>query len=418
MVKSLNIKGLYDLYDYNISFEEKNPFIITGPNGFGKTTILRIINHLCKGDFWYFYFLVFNSIETVLSDGLYIQVNKEKVSDKLDDNLSTYTTKIVIKKGDDTTIEFSINSEYIRQVRRMLLPFHLRNSNDIRTEDFLDMHYNIEEDELMIAQDPSLALIFKPYRCLIIEEQRLLDKKTDNDHTATYRTVEDIQIKLKEYLQEARNKYNKVSQQVDGTFIQRLSNKEELAKYKGTNNKKLFDEVKQRVELYKQYGLIDDLNIVGELGVQYAEVLRLYLLDMRRKLDATKEYYQKLELFGRLVTSKQLSNKKLIFKGDGVSIESNKGKEIPVQKLSSGEQNLIILCYKLVFELDDISLLLIDEPENSMHMAWLEKLLKDYKDVAYQSKSQMIIATHSPAFIHGNWKLTYDLCEHGTILES
>ena len=154
----------------------------------------------------------------------------------------------------------------------MLLPFHLRNSNDIRTEDFLDLHYNIEEDELMIAQDPSLALIFKPYRCLIIEEQRLLDKKTDNDHTATYRTVEDIQIKLKEYLQEARNKYNKVSQQVDGTFIQRLSNKEELAKYKGTNNKKLFDEVKQRVELYKQYGLIDDLNIVGELGVQYAEV--------------------------------------------------------------------------------------------------------------------------------------------------
>ena len=88
------------------------------------------------------------------------------------------------------------------------------------------------------------------------------------------------------------------------------------------------------------------------------------------------------------------------------------GNEIPIRKLSSGEQNLVILCYKLVFELTNNSILLVDEPENSLHVAWLDNLLKDYLSIAKTTGCQIIIATHSPAFIHGKWELTYDLCEN------
>ena len=127
------------------------------------------------------------------------------------------------------------------------------------------------------------------------------------------------------------------------------------------------------------------------------------------------DYYKKLSLFDRLVSGKSLSYKKLVFEDDKFFIKNDANEEVPIHKLSSGEQNLLILCYKLVFELKDNSILLLDEPENSLHMAWLNNLLNDYIDIAQLTGCQMIIATHSPAFIHGNWELTYDLCENEKI---
>ena len=123
-------------------------------------------------------------------------------------------------------------------------------------------------------------------------------------------------------------------------------------------------------------------------------------------------FYQKLSTFDRLVSGKKLSYKKVIFEDDKLLIRDANENEVPIRKLSSGEQNLIILCYKLVFELTNKSLLLVDEPENSLHVAWLDNLLKDYLSIAKATGCQIIIATHSPAFIHGNWELTYDLCEN------
>ena len=106
------------------------------------------------------------------------------------------------------------------------------------------------------------------------------------------------------------------------------------------------------------------------------------------------------------------------FEKDTMTIIDTKNQTVPIRKLSSGEQNLLVLCYKLVFEMQEGDILLVDEPENSMHMAWLEDLLDDYIRIAKKSGCQVIIATHSPAFIHGRWDLTYDLCEYGTIQES
>ena len=80
-----------------------------------------------------------------------------------------------------------------------------------------------------------------------------------------------------------------------------------------------------------------------------------------------------------------------------------------MHKLSSGEQNLVILYYRLVFETKPNTLLLIDEPENSMHVEWLEKMLRDYFVMEGDLQCQMVIATHSPIFIGDNFNIAYDL---------
>ena len=92
-------------------------------------------------------------------------------------------------------------------------------------------------------------------------------------------------------------------------------------------------------------------------------------------------------------------------------ISSDEGKNLLLDELSSGEQEILVLFYKLIFE-SDVNLLLIDEPEISLHIAWQKELMNDFKEVINLNKGmQMIIATHSPQIISDNWDLQIDLGE-------
>lgn len=416
MLYELKIEELYGLYSYTIKFtEKKNPFIITAPNGFGKTTVLRIIHNLYMGNLWYYYYLPFKSIEMNFDGNVSIVINKTQIAEP-DDNLENYSTSVNLIVEGEHVEESIINALYIKYLRRTVSPMRMRLGYQ-RDEEFISLNYDLGSDEYIHDKAPKLLEKIQGLKCLMINEQRLIENEIVGNNTVPYKTVDEIRKELTKYLQEARNTYNRISQEVDTTFLERLSHKDGLKQYKGFNNNKLLEEVKQTVELYKKYGLIDNLKIVDKIGVEYQEVLRLYLLDMQKKLKSIKPFYEKLELFDSLVSGKQLSYKQLSFSGDGLSIKSSIGGDIPFHKLSSGEQNLMVLCYKLVFELKNDQLLLIDEPENSLHMSWLETLFADYKRVAKITGCRMIIATHSPAFIHGNWNLTYDLCEHGTVIQ-
>jgi predicted ATPase len=94
---------------------------------------------------------------------------------------------------------------------------------------------------------------------------------------------------------------------------------------------------------------------------------------------------------------------------NGITFKSDSNQVIPLYKLSSGEQNLVILYYRLVFETNSNTLLLVDEPENSMHVEWLRNMLSDYLEMGEALGCQMIIDTHSPIFINGHWDIAYDL---------
>ena len=132
------------------------------------------------------------------------------------------------------------------------------------------------------------------------------------------------------------------------------------------------------------------------------------------KMNVYLPLYMQMSLFDALVNKKGLSNKEMKIGGDEViKIVDKKGKLVPLRKLSSGEQNLIILYYDLIFKSKNGNLLLIDEPENSMHNAWLIDMLEDYENMAEMNKLQIIFATHSSVFINGNYELTYDLYKDG-----
>ena len=77
--------------------------------------------------------------------------------------------------------------------------------------------------------------------------------------------------------------------------------------------------------------------------------------------------------------------------------------------LSSGEQNELVLFYEMLFKCDSKDLVLIDEPEISLHLEWMQSMIGDLKRVADKNKMSLLIATHSPDLVGENYELVQHL---------
>ena len=85
--------------------------------------------------------------------------------------------------------------------------------------------------------------------------------------------------------------------------------------------------------------------------------------------------------------------------------DKDTNKEIPLAELSSGEQYELVLIYELLFKVASGSLILIDEPELSLHVAWQKKFISDIQKIQRLKKMTFVIATHSPQIIGDKWNL-------------
>jgi predicted ATP-binding protein involved in virulence len=63
----------------------------------------------------------------------------------------------------------------------------------------------------------------------------------------------------------------------------------------------------------------------------------------------------------------------------------------------------------LLFKVEPDSLILIDEPELSLHIAWQERFLKGLQEIIKLTPKDFLIATHSPDIISDRWDLTVEL---------
>ena len=73
--------------------------------------------------------------------------------------------------------------------------------------------------------------------------------------------------------------------------------------------------------------------------------------------------------------------------------------DIKLDELSTGEQQLFIRALSLkMMDLKDC-IILIDEPETSLHPNWQNHILRVYQNIAKAGDNQLIIATHSPQII-------------------
>lgn len=140
----------------------------------------------------------------------------------------------------------------------------------------------------------------------------------------------------------------------------------------------------------------------------------MYVEDSFQKLSIFNELSKKLELFINIINKRFKHKRLLIDKERGFLFRSSVITDvdkniIPIEKLSSGEQNELVLFFELLFKSNDKSLILIDEPEISLHISWQNCFIKDLKEITKINNIDVLIATHSPDIIADNWDLRVEL---------
>lgn len=432
MISYIEINGLYGMYDYTIQLTRENPvFVMTGPNGFGKTTILRVINYLCECNFWYFYNLQFTSIIIRFKEPReressfileHVSVSDENVFSESENIPSTNLriTYKLLEPQEKVIEEFLITShDYERKVRdidrRYVREYY--DDKQVVNESLVIQSFDISEDSFLQRNARNIILYFENKHCCFIKEQRIISFSQNQLYNRTSSfvnrySINDISDKIRQFYTDSQRDYVRINHSIDSTFISRLLS-QNFRVLEANDYLDRIKKLKEKTDCLNHYKLlIDNVQLVEEYDEKYKDVLSLHLQDMEQKLSSFDVPLHKLGLFSNLVSKNVLSNKKMNLDYRGISIVTDNGTKVPLSKLSSGEQNLIILYYRLVFDTSPGTVLLIDEPENSLHMAWLENMLNDYIEVADTTNCQILIATHSPAFINGRWQLTYDLFEN------
>lgn len=391
----LKINKLFGLLDYEIPLDNNEITMLTGPNGYGKTMILKIINSILTNELNTLCELNFGSIKIDFQGGS-ISITHDKdvlILNYLDNSLGRITVEKLKLQTYESTRE---DIFYIGLHSGEVKPKQKSRTDKPLSSDMLS-HITSKEYVSFICADR-------------------LQAKTDDE------TVIDLCArKLKYLMKHAQDDSAALSQKLDATFPIRLFERLEQSKrFSSENIQERLNGIQDKRRHYMRYGLIQaDNDLMPQKSTsfyssnEYLGVLDLYIEDALGKLSPFQTLHQKIDLFESILKEKVLAFKKVMIDRDnGFYFKSHNGDIIDRNLLSSGEQNQIVLLFNLIFDFVSQKVILIDEPEISLHVAWQQTFLDSLKKIQKINKyEKVIIATHSPQVISKNWELTSDLYE-------
>ena len=135
------------------------------------------------------------------------------------------------------------------------------------------------------------------------------------------------------------------------------------------------------------------------------EFLNVYLETFDKTLEPLRKEYDKMKLFRDIFNGRNKgTGKKMEYGKEGLEIAVGKTK-LDVNKLSSGEKHEFIMFYDLIFKTTEGSLVLIDEPEISLHISWQEEFINKLLTICKINGFKALVATHSPNIINEHFDL-------------
>ncbi|QGH32606.1 AAA family ATPase [Gracilibacillus salitolerans] len=415
MIKKIYVEKLFGYLDYPIDFSEQknNIVLLHGPNGSGKTTIFEMIKGISDLDFRIFISTPFKRFV-----------------------IETDKTSIHIRRNEDCLIindDFEINSDDINETNIL---YDLDNKPFYEVVEILELNYGVKrvglrefeyqgekykrndlishiKNQVIIKNVPEwLTLFSKELNILFIKAERLFDNQS--------RKVVQQKNNLKEIIRNYENKYAILSKELDAKFPKKIITKS-LEKNNEINSvdiaKRLQNLSLKRHQLSRKGILTDnDTNdLIPADDIKSDDIydndylkqfLYYYILDNEEKLDVFNTLLSKLETFEKIINGYFVNKKIIISKKTGFSFILSKGnlkgQPIPLKKLSSGEQHFLVLFFELIFNTEENRVILIDEPEISLHVSWQIKLVDILKDIIDLSDDFFILATHSPSILRNH----------------
>lgn len=426
------VSKLFGEYDYFIPLNvDERITAIIAPNGYGKTLCLRMIDSIFCGRWSVFVENSYLEIEYSFTDGSKIIINKDNKKDD-PDIATTIGIKITAISSDGVKSApwkpKAVDGKATYNIERHL-PFLTRMGVNLWTHDHSGEAYTVQQvvenfgdslprhivESLFGKVPPAISSLIDGVDCHLIETQRLLVMQNGSEsrdfRIGARRPVSVLAINkkaqtLKTVIANQLTAYAALSQSLDRSFPKRvISQKSSIPEEELKAKLDVLDEKRQRLMVA---GILD--NEVddpvsfpsGPMEPAISRVLSVYANDTEEKLSSLSKLLARISLFRELVNERFVTKDIHVNRENGIDVSFN-GNPVPLEKLSSGEQHQLVLFFELLFEIEEDSLILIDEPELSLHVSWQKKFISDLKKIIKLNKFDVILATHSPQLI-GRWQ--------------
>jgi len=430
----VSISKLFGIFDHEIPFnQESGVTIVLGENGIGKTKILEAVNAVFNNDYNFLSELDFEKL-TIYFDNKESWEFSKAVSDE-DSALYVYRRSTNSKSKPEKVFSYGRKVGYdvrhLRTIEMQLENFRNEMMHGSRTYEARDLQRMMLEREyvernLVHNREKTIPLKWlidesKKINVRLIETQRIITR--NESAKDSYRSmVTQCSNELKDLISNAIKSSADITSALDSTYPNRLvKNLREKTDYTYAQLNEELSDLNEKRKYLSAAGLVVDAQD-SELAVIQDEhndliviSMKQYVEDSKLKLEPYENLAKKISLFMSILSSRFKHKRLKVSKEDGLEFTSiindknNKPIEIDLTKLSSGEQHELVLFYKLIFNSTPGDLILIDEPELSLHISWQNQFIDDLKRVAEINKFTAVIATHSPDIISSNWDLRIEL---------
>lgn len=438
-VKRVFVQKLFNLFDHEIPMNMDDRItIIHAPNGFGKTAILRMIDGLFNSRSSELATFPFGAFGVELDDGRTLRVEKRNGGRARDSRRSKRPN------GESLTFVCSDGKRFEQRLTPDVdeLPFPIDAIEDIIPElsqigprmwrtglgEVLDLQGVLRRysrvlplppwsvpDEPKWLQDLRGSVDVRFIRAdRLLAGPQLVRVRRPEKRSVLTPAVMSYSDEVATTIAATLTRYAELSQSLDRTFPVRLvreSASTDLTKREIGDRLSEFEAKRKRLI---ESGLLDqeigpDFQIPETIDETKASVLSVYVRDVQEKLAVFDALAAKIDLFKSIINRRFKHKRMMINRERGITFATDANQPLHTTALSSGEQHEVVMLYELLFRVRQDSLILIDEPEISLHVAWQEEFLRDLQEMAQLSGFDVLIATHSPQIISDRWELAVEL---------
>ena len=440
-LERIGIRNLFNTTNYEIELDTVNRItIIVGGNGTGKTTILNLLQAIGKANWKYLQRVPFSSFHLEFKEGdLVVKKDSEEESElhiswqekkkksqttlRIPQHAYVYSEDeagdrsfMKLVKGQTRLDEYQYN-QYLRSIRHVGgrdNPLSAYSGVDLSKPEgiqagvvFLTIMARITDAKppRKIATTLIDVLRRMPYK--LLSADRLVGKSEDKKAH-----VMECAEELKQKLSTISRNYSNTAMVLDAEFPEKMAswirdNTTTTEKMKWTVSEahiRLTDEIDELASL----GLMQEEQIKKALRLSESDAKEMENIAAPAFAAHYDNLYKKLEVFSEIKKSLSLLIETVAdFFGDKMRIKASyehglvavpaPDVEIPLSLLSSGEQHVLILAYELVFDPVPEQLVLIDEPELSLHSSWQGRYVRVLRRIAEQEDRDLhfLLATHS-----------------------